>query len=177
MEFKLNRVFIGISVVIIILAVAVIVVSPPETYLNGEYGFSINPPKGWKIKENVHIDNITLIVAFIGPVENNFAVNINIYSENVKGMDLQEYVASNKKGLASSFPGYNLILEKNTTINSLEAYELIYTAKLRNKDLKYKQVFLIKDDEGYIITFAALKDNFDKYIAVFEKSIGTFRFL
>jgi hypothetical protein len=176
MELKLRNVLIGLAIVIVFLIIVVIVFSPPKTYKNNEYGFSINPPKGWKIQENIKMDNFTIPVAFIGPVEKNFAVNINIYIEKINETTLQEYVNLNKKILTLVVSSYNLISERNTTINNHEAYELLYTAKIKNTDLAYKQIFLIKNNSGYVITFTALKDNFDKYIVVFDKSIETFIF-
>jgi len=173
---RLNKVTIGICIVAAILVVAIIVSSTPKTYSNDRYGFSIRPPAGWKIKENVRVENFTIIVAFIGPTENNFAVNINIYSERTN-QNLQEYTSSNKESLNLYVPEFNLISEKNRIIGNIKAYEIVYTAKVKNVDLKFEQVVLIKNNRSYIITFTNLNENFDKYIAVFEKSVDTFKFL
>jgi hypothetical protein len=173
---KLNKVIIGIWIVLAIIVVAIIASSTPKTYSNDEYGFSIVPPTGWKTKENVKIGNFTSVVAFIGPKENDFTVNFNIYSESTKGLNLQEYVNLGKEASAS-IPSFNLISEKNRTIKNLEGYELVYTINLMNKSLEFEQMILIKNGESYVITFASLKDNFDKYISDFEKSTETFKFL
>jgi len=172
---KINKVVIGIWIFLAIIVVAVIISSTPKTYSNDEYGFSIVSPIGWKIEENFKVGNFTSIVIFMGPKENDFTVNFNIYSESTKGLNLQKYVEFGKETLAS-VPSFKLISEKNRTINNLEGYELVYTIDVKNKTLEFEQVILIKNGESYAITFASLEDNFDKYISDFEKSIETFKF-
>ncbi|MFA5142335.1 MAG: DUF4190 domain-containing protein [Candidatus Woesearchaeota archaeon] len=153
----------------------------PETsslYTNEVYGFSIEPPKNWNIQENINVEGMTAIVAFTGPIFDNFQTNINIKTEDVAGYNLDQYAKASKLAISQFFAAndYILIDEGNLLINNQNAYFLEYVAN-QGKLLKFKQVFFINKDNAYILTYTALQDKFDSSITDFDHSVSTFKFI
>ena len=142
-----------------------------EAYVNKEYGFSIQPPEGWTIQE----DWFGAIVCFIGPTEDDFAVNINIVSEETD-MSLEEYVELSKQQIKDILNA-TIISGGSRTIKNHEAYEIVLTWTMGAHNLKQKQVYLIEKGRAYIITCTASQSNYDSYVSTFDESINTFEFL
>ena len=145
---------------------------------NNVYGFSVEYPKNWEIKESINVEGITAIVAFMGPAKNNFQPNINVKTENAPSYTLNQYIQASKQTLSQFFAmnDYILIDEGGLTINGQNSYFLEYAYNLQGYPLKIKQVVLMKGDNAYIITYTALQNTFEDNVRDFDNSISTFKF-
>jgi hypothetical protein len=146
--------------------------TPIEAYLNEEYSFSIEPPAGWTVDDT----SKTFVVVFYGPIEEDFMVNANVAVDSTT-LTLEDYVSETKDDLQRVLPEYTLVSEGKRTINDVDAYELVFTFIMENKQAKMKQVILIEADRVFIITYGALTTTYDKHLSTFEPSVETFRFL
>lgn len=108
------------GVYILLLISFIIFGSSPSHYLGKTYtdtanGFSIRPPKGWKIKHNQ--DNS--LVEFVDPSDSFKKITISIDQTN---QSLADYIATIKKVLPQAIPSYSIQNEFDTTIGGKAAH-------------------------------------------------------
>jgi eukaryotic-like serine/threonine-protein kinase len=170
-----------------------ITVSEPinfTSYDNSMLGIRMQYPSGWQNAEN-DLGGI-FITKFISPPEDEsdvFGDNINIAVENLPSNTTDVFQYTNVSiGLVSrSIPGFNLILSSNSAnVSGLPAVEKVFTAKQAALDknltavavdLKMMQLYTLKNDRGYVITYGAEISNYDKYLPTVQKMISSFQIL
>ena len=86
---------------------------------------------------------------------------------------------SNKmiKQVTRTFKGYMEVLEsKKTRVGGRLGYKFVYVGKVEGVDdpNKFMHVWTIIGDRAYIITYAAKKSTFDKYLKRVNKIIDSF---
>ena len=69
-----------------------------------------------------------------------------------------------------------IIETTSTTLAFKPAFKIIYTGKYQenNLNLKNLQIWTLKANKAYIITYSAEQEDYDKYIPVVEEMIKTF---
>lgn len=149
-----------------------------DLYKNEVYGFSIEYPKNWDVKESITVGELTAIVAFMGPIKNNFQTNVHIKTETVSVPSLNNYIRDSKESLSNvlSQNDYVLLDEGKLKINDQDAYFLEYAYNLQGYPLKVKQVVLMKGNNAYIVTYTSLQSTFNEYQTNFDNSVSTFKF-
>jgi eukaryotic-like serine/threonine-protein kinase len=170
-----------------------ITVSEPinfTSYDNSMLGIRMQYPSGWQNAEN-DLGGI-FITKFISPPEDEsdvFGDNINIAVENLPSNTTDVFQYTNVSiGLVSrSIPGFDLILSSNSAnVSGLPAVEKVFTAKQAALDknltavavdLKMMQLYTLKNDRGYVITYRAEISNYDKYLPTVQKMISSFQIL
>jgi hypothetical protein len=157
------------KIVVILTALAIFVlINTVQAYTNNKYGFSIEPPAGWSV-----VEPSWAAVAFIGPTEYGFTVNVNIQVETTSA-SLSEYVSLAKSQLRNLEDFYE-ISEGPRTINNVNAYEIVYTWTYSGRTIQQKQVYLVKGGKAFVITYTASLDTYSKYLPTFESSLQTFK--
>ena len=159
-----------ITFVVLLVCVSV---SSVQAYTSEEYNFSIDPPSGWTVDDTT----TGAAVFFYGPTEGGFRVNVNIQVESLPTtMTVEQYASAGEEQL-QSFDNYELVSEGARVINEVEAYELVFTFTDLGIDIKEKQVCVVVDKKGFIITYAASPTTYQKYLSAFESSVETFTIL
>jgi hypothetical protein len=153
----------------LLLTLALATINITHAYTNTKYTFTINPPPGWTTTEPA---NVT--VAFVGPLNEDFPVNMNILVVTTN-KTITQFVTASEQALQTSLTNYTTISEAPRTINNITAYEIVYTFTYQNTTIKQKQVYLIKNTEAFIITYSASATTYPKYLSAFETSIQTFQ--
>jgi len=146
-----------------------------QTYTNEELGFSCQYPADWDLKEGL----MGALVVFIGP--ENFAedrlTNVNIFKETLSDeITFEDYVARGEVQLKAFMPEYSNLYEQAITVSNLPAFERIFTAIVDDIMVKEKQVFFIKDNDVYIVTFVHPPESYDNYIYSLDLIISTLKF-
>jgi hypothetical protein len=149
----------------------------PETlvYTNSEHGFSLEYPKDWNVEEG----SAGTVVLFTGPQvgEYEYMVNINIVTEELPSeMTVQDYARMAELQQKKAWSDYVKVKEYTSTISGLPAVVKTFTATPINVPLKDIQVFFIKDEVAYIITYDVAIDSHDEYAEFFDLAISTFKF-
>jgi hypothetical protein len=126
-----------------------------------------------------------VIVAFISPAEDEsdvFGENLNIVIENISAaspISLNDYVNAGIENLKDGFQHLTIVQPPTEiTIDGKPAMTVVYTgtsplhASLTGKIL---QVFTIKGDSGYILTFTSTPETYSTYAPTFEKILQSFK--
>lgn len=149
-------------------------------YVNTQIGFQIRPPMGWSINEG---GQSGAHVIFLNPIpdqegENQFSANLNVVSEPVEDVSLQEYVEFYKEFYPKFFTDYALVEERNVTLaNGQEAYILGSTFTQGVLKIRNLQLLAVDGTTGYGVTATAAPSAWDTYKKVFEASLLTFELI
>jgi hypothetical protein len=148
--------------------------TPVLAYTNQKNNFSIDQPSGWTVDET--IDYGLVVVAFLGPREESFTVNVQIQVEDLpEETTLNQYVEATLNKTPGTVSNFTLVSEAPRIIDNIEAHELVYTFDYSGSyHIKVKQVVIVKNDKAFNIVYTALQTTYDKYLAAFDSSVETF---
>jgi hypothetical protein len=136
-------------------------------YKNPTYGIKIQYPSNWGrldlsfLQDSADID-------FYPLSDTSLAKNLKILVKNLPfhNMTLEEYTNSQIN------PTEEILLESNTTtLANIPGYKIVFTNVV---GLKTMQVWAIKDDKAYIITYVAKEEDYEKDLQIAQKMIDSF---
>jgi serine/threonine-protein kinase len=136
-------------------------------YDNPTFGVRIQYPSDWGrldlsfLQDSADID-------FYPLADTSLAKNVKIQVINLpsRNMTLEEYTNSQINPLEEK-----LLKSNTTTLAGIPGYEIVFTSV---QGLKTMQVWTIKDDKAYIITYVAKEEDYEKDLQVAEKMIDSF---
>jgi len=147
-----------------------------QTYKSKSDGFIIQFPTTRTFQENVYGAS----VVFSSPVSETDTIkeNVSIVKKTLdKPYSLAEYYAITKPGLIKLIPGFTEISNQTIKVNDLDAQKLIYTwTNIWTQwvtQLKREQVYLIKNQAVYILSYTATKATFDDYAQKVDEMVST----
>jgi len=159
-------------------------------YSSSISGVKVKYPLNWQHAEQP-VGRI-YIIQFFSPLQNdadNFRDNINIAIENLPNnrTNVTQYSNASIRVITRSLPGFNLIASNNSeNFHGSPAAEKIFTAKqaVLDKnlkavalDLKMTQLYTLKNNKAYVITYAAETSNYDRYLPTVQKIIDSFQIM
>ncbi|HIK06650.1 MAG TPA: serine/threonine protein kinase [Trichormus sp. M33_DOE_039] len=178
----LNRtILIGLGIIVAIMPVIILLLQaiiPKDnllSYTNDSAGIKIKYPPNW---ERQDIQNILTqeLVTFLSPKQNdanNFqdklTINVGKFAgtlDESKNLFIQE--------IKNTLPEANIVSTSTATLANKRAYQLIFTGKNENTRLKNLQIWTLKDEQTYVITYTATIDDYDKFLPLAEKMIQSF---
>lgn len=136
-------------------------------YDNPAFGIRIQYPSDWGrldlsfLQDSADID-------FYPLSDTSLAKNVKLQVKNLPfhNMTLEEYTNSQID------PTEEILLESNTTtLADLPGYKIVFTNMV---GLKTMQVWTIKDDKAYIITYVAKEEDYENDLQIVQKMIDSF---
>jgi hypothetical protein len=149
------------------------------TYSNSTYGIRIQYPSSW-LKEESHNQTSNDIVKFSAPAAAAPAsLNIVGGKPAPQSIPLAVYINASIYLLRHSFDNFSLIDSNATTLGDSPAQKIVYTARLPASgiELKFMQIFTIKDSKSFVITFGSLPTIFSTYLPSIQKMVDSFAFI
>ena len=140
------------------------------TYENFDYGIKINYPSNWKQTETEQV-----IVAFLSPkadASDAIQENLGLTMNDLAGQDmtLPKYNEIAIEQLKQTFPDIKIIESGSTVLSNMPAYKVAFTAS----NLKFMQVWTIKNDLAYVWSYAATEDSYSDYLGIVQKMLDSF---
>jgi hypothetical protein len=127
--------------------------------------FSIDYPSNWT-KEST-----TQTVSFTSP-EGNI---ISVLSENLEtSMTVAQYYDKNIAALKDTLEDEKILGGSTLNLSSGEGRKITFTASVDNVQLKFTQVFTVKNKTGFIITYAGDPGMYFNYEDIFNRALTTF---
>jgi hypothetical protein len=118
------------------------------------------------------------VFTYFGPmdsgVQHNLVITVDPNPKEKK--DLAQYVRSQIGQNESNFPGFTMIAEREKEIPSgLPAYEIVYKyCPVEGKVIFQKQVFILAEEKGYILTASFSKKTMKTIAHVVDEIIASF---
>jgi serine/threonine-protein kinase len=133
--------------------------------------FEIEYPEIWKLDTSQLMGTAFIIIS---PAEKDdkFGENFNLVIQELPTYDisLDDYVKISEKQIIDAF-GENSIIESKTTGNK---HNIIYKANQKNVEMIFNQIYILKNNKAYILTFTALPSSYNKYKDVAQKTLNSF---
>jgi hypothetical protein len=155
-------------------------------YTNPKYGFSLLYPSNWVNEEIPPGANLTFLMSFNPPASEigefvfvYVAVkNLTNNNTSLKQFADQE-ISLLKRPPAVTSPtedtSAKTILESGpaTIAGNTSAHKVVYTEKISGSLSKIMEVYTVKGDKGYILTYLAYADIYDKYLPIAQKIVDS----
>ncbi len=140
------------------------------TYENFDYGVKIGYPSDWEQKETEAV-----IIAFVPPKTNasdTFQENLGLTMNDLagQGLTLQKYNEIVIEQLKQTFSDINIIESGSTVLSKNPAHRVVFTAS----NLKFMQVWTIKNDLAYVWSYAAAENSYSDYLNNIQKMLDSF---
>jgi PDZ domain-containing protein/photosystem II reaction center protein PsbP len=153
-----------------------------KTYTNPIYKLSLTYPVNWKISRPQTFEAGRYgFESFFSPYRNTsqtipgqVILSIMNFSHNIP---LKEFTNINNKDLME-LEDFKL-LKSNSTLLAQEPARAItynYTESETGDPVKSMEIWTVKDDKAYILTYAAEPSDYDSYLSIAEKMINSFKF-
>jgi hypothetical protein len=138
--------------------------------------FSIQFPLNWKLVTQINPQAVFVITSPITSDDNKFAENVNLITQNLKGMDmdLETYINLNKEAIVT-IPNAEIFESKKEKREGKEYHILIFKGNMDNMDLKVRQLYAIKNEVAYVLTFTVLEKEFTKHEKIGAEILDSFK--
>lgn len=156
-------------------------------YTNPQHGFSLLYPSNWVNEEIPPGANLTYLISF-NPPANEIGEFVFVYVA-VKNLtnnntSLEQFadqeISLLKRPPAVTSPtedtSARTILESGpaTVAGNTSAYKVVYTEKVSGTLSKIMETYAVKGNKGYILTYLAYTDIYDKYLPIAQKMVDSF---
>jgi serine/threonine-protein kinase len=146
------------------------------SWTNFERGIRINYPAGWTYQEQSAAAG--WMVGFLSPPEDEndrFSENVNLYVEPLPaGLGTEMYVQGCLQAMKQA--PFRFLESAWCRVAGRRAYRHVYEGPLNTPiplSGRYLQYFLVEHAQGYVVTYTAELQKFDRYLAAAEQMIAS----
>ncbi len=141
-------------------------------YKNENY--TLDKPVDWEVEEN---DAFTYFKPPVQENQTDLRENVVVYTKELepKYQDLEDFFQNSIGILISTSPTFTILEYSEYKLGDVPAYKILYREGEGDSEITYLQVFAIKGHIGYIITYAAPAETFDKYLPEAETIMESYR--
>jgi len=143
------------------------------TFVDPAGQFKIQYPSDWNPTYPNDIQTKVLFEAPPNPTTFSEFVAVLYTPLNFEGT-LVDYVDEYLNGIRRFIPGFNQVSTDDTTISGLPAKKVVFTGQYDVGWIQELMVFVIKDTDGYILTYTASPQSFAAKLPNAQKIIRTF---
>ncbi|MGK7897592.1 MAG: protein kinase [Xenococcus sp. (in: cyanobacteria)] len=139
------------------------------TYENIDYGIEVDYPDNWILEKSE--DPFGTVVRFF-PERSQGESLVTIEVENIdSNVSLDEYTTSAISKITKYLPEAKIVSSQQVTLGTKSAHRVVYTGKNSGMDFtsKYLQVWFLKGDKAYIMTYVAPEDKYQDFVGTVEK--------
>jgi serine/threonine-protein kinase len=122
---------------------------------------------------------------FLSPKQNEkdlFQENINIIIQDLSSqpMTLEDYTNLTKQQVIQAFGSSAIVSIKDLNVAGQQAKEMVYTMPKnpiqgRNQNLKLRQLWFIKGNNTYLLTYTAQSSEYDKFLETAKAIFDSFK--
>ena len=139
-----------------------------ETYNNPTFGISIQYPSDWGRLDLSFLENDSADIDFYPLEEVSQAIAVKVQA---KTLPLQNMTFDDYTTTQINYTEEQLLESNTTTLAGLPAHKIIFS----NFGLKTMQVWTIKDDKVYTITYTAEEEDFQDDLYIAERMTKSFQ--
>jgi hypothetical protein len=190
MKHKLCVIFVSLVLVTLLASSLALVADSKQkwkTFESKDGGFRVKYPSDWKKRETkLPEDWIAASVLELlppetkpglhQPRENIASLKVwieNFALENRSGITLEEWI--NSKVDVYNKMQFRVETVSGTSLDGMPAKKLIYTHDLLRQKSKVMEIYTMKENKGYVLSFGESIEGYDKYINLAEQLLGSFR--
>ena len=151
-------------------------------YLNPSLGIGFQAPEGWIVQEPKKSQSGAPDIAIVAPYSGEFTPSISFIVEKANGTSLDNYFENKKIQIIKETQSQNIsfLSEQDSTIDGYDAKIISmkenFTEQGHNVPIKFKQTFVLANDNFYTITYANLEKNFDGSLSNYDALLSSIAF-
>ncbi|MFN6561130.1 MAG: protein kinase domain-containing protein [Nostoc sp. ChiSLP01] len=148
-----------------------------ENYNNAVYGIAIKYPANWEYTGTP--DRITgNVVKFISPKESatdTYLENVNLIIQDLpeERRELEQFTKFYLDEIQQSDPNTKILEQGNTQLTNRPAYQVTYTLEEEGIKIQRLQVWMVKNNKAYIMTYTADVAQYSKYLQTAQAMINS----
>ena len=154
-----------------------------NTTFSSTTGFNITYPKTLKIDSNNRTDSDVRLMVYLATNDTFTSVSVPNPIDLDPNATLSDFVKYNL-GSVNDYPNYQLISNNSTTLGGKPAYTVVWQATVpvqndsttQNTTLKVMQTFVVNNAQGYVVTYKAITDDYNTYLAQAQRIMNSFKF-
>jgi hypothetical protein len=144
-------------------------------YENRLFGIHIHYPKKWVLQENV-AGSVVSFSPDLDPRADNPCINVVVQDPSGNGpVTLEEFTQLSLYQMEQFLPGISGLNVFSHELAGLPGKSVEYATNLQGVEIKFYQVFTLKDNMAYIITFSAPVAVHDSFRNLVEDCIKSFK--
>ena len=134
--------------------------------------YSISCPADWEMQTNKPPTEF-IVLSPLNGAEDDFADNFNLLKQDLTGrnINLLQYDSVSEADITNTL-GANSILQSKEENGH---HSIIYKGALKGRNLKWKQLYFMKNEIAYVLTYTAEEKNYDKYSDIAEAFFNSFK--
>ncbi|WP_445636923.1 non-specific serine/threonine protein kinase [Nostoc sp. DSM 114161] len=177
----LRKTFIGLGIAIAATSIAFLFIFIPrnhlENYNNAVYGIAIKYPANWEHTGTP--DRITgNVVKFISPKESatdGYLENVNLIIQDLpeERRELEQFTNFYLDEIQQSDSNTKILEQGKTQLTNRPAYQVIYTLEEEGVKIQRLQVWMVKNNKAYIMTYTADVAKYSKYLQTAQAMINS----
>ena len=151
-----------------------------KIYENYAQRVRISYPLSWNIQENVMGAVATFNSAQEGANDRfreNLSIIIQDLGEQKEKVTLKQYTETILGYLPRIIPGVQIVESKEIILSKVPAYRVVCTAQQAEFRLKILQVWTMKNNRTYMLTFTAEENKYPLFVKTVEKMLKTFKIM
>ncbi len=138
--------------------------------------FSISAPKGWTKTDTIMMgQRIVIIKSSREDVSDNFLENVNVVTEKIGNMGMDEYMSKSITNLENGLTGFEQGKTSDRNINGLEFKRLTYSHGYGGTPIDVETYFTLRNGTAYVITCSAKGGTISGWEQEFEEIIRSFK--
>jgi hypothetical protein len=150
--------------------------TPTDQITKGSGNYSIDAPEGWdKIDTTYNGEHITFIRSPREGADDNFLENVNVITEKVGSMSMDEYLEKNMTSMENGLTDFEKKDQSSRTINGHDFRIFFYSHNYQGTPIDGEVFFTINDGTAYVITCSARKGEIKEWEGRFDRVVNTFK--
>ncbi|WP_422107451.1 PsbP-related protein [Winogradskyella sp.] len=142
--------------------------------------YAISYPKDWVSSDQKPQPNMQFLLLSEEKSQRDdlFRENINLITENLGGRDLtlQAYTKLSIDQIIAQIPSARILSHESAKVEGREAAAIVWSADFGNDMiLKFKQIILVYNDKGYVLTFSSSEAEYDSYVQIGSRILNSFK--
>jgi hypothetical protein len=137
----------------------------------GEYTIRVDP--AWEINEGAFAEGIEFW--FFGPPEDGFSSNLNVLTQRIGNMTLEEYTQVSIQNAPAQIDDFALIGVDQVRVDGVDLAIMDYTGTNSGQDLHFLAVFTVTEDRAVIATLTTPLASFESWREIVEPYMRTLR--
>jgi serine/threonine-protein kinase len=148
------------------------------TYQDSTLGIKIDYPAGWA--QELHVGGLVTFLTMLESDTNTYPAGLAVKIQNLasKNTSLNEITRVQIKNLTQNHPDFKLIESTKSMLAGIVAHKIIFIATDNSgHERKAMQIWALKGDRAYLLTYKAQPDEFSHYLPLVQKMIDSFQFI
>lgn len=154
-----------------------------EKFQSEKLGVTFTAPAGWLLQEPEEKTEGTPDVFAVGPKVGTMNPVISLSVQDTNQRTLDDIIEEKNEILreVKESGNLNILLEKKTTVNDYQAYEInaegYFSQNGQNQNVKFKEVIIFDKEKFYTLSYSNGLGDFASQLPKFDETVNTFEIL